>query len=143
MSTIAYRDGVLAADTAAFRGNTVVCGIRKIDRRADGTLVGAVGMAGFAAAFRAWVLNGETGPRPEPGNTETSSDAGLIVRPDGPLEVHEEGGVLLLDVPYYALGAGRDQALGAMFAGAPAQVAIAAAIAHDIYTAGEITVLRR
>ena len=133
----------MAADTAAFRGNTMVCGIRKVDRREDGTLVGAVGNAGFCAAFRKWVVDGEKGEAPEPMDSDDGCDAGLIARPAGPLEVHEQGGVLSLDVPYYALGAGRDQALGAMFAGAPPQVAVAAAIAHDIYTGGDITVVCR
>ena len=44
--------------------------------------------------------------------------------------------------PYFAMGSGRDFALGAMAAGASAEEAVRAAIAHDVYSGGEVVTLR-
>jgi ATP-dependent HslUV protease subunit HslV len=142
LTTIAYRDGVLAADTQTCRGYTKIVGLTKVARGPDGRMGGAAGEAGFLTKWLAWIC-GDVEDQPEPRATETSTDVGLLVHPDGTVEIFEEAGSYRLSVPYFAVGSGRDQALGAMFAGADAETAVRAAIAHDTGSGGPVTVLHR
>lgn len=144
MTTIAYRDGVLAADSAMCRGGTHMCGIAKIVRREDGAMAAVVGVASLAGPFFRWFLDGEKGDRPTVPDDGDICSTGFIVRPGGVIEMYEhEGWYDIQPEPYFAVGSGRDVALGAMVAGADAEVAVRAAIAHDQGTGGDITVLRR
>lgn len=143
MTTIAYRDGVLAADTLQTSGSVRVGLTVKIDRRDDGTMVAACGDAAYAHKFRAWVMAGEQGDAPLPqrenGNDEGS---GIIFRPDGTVVRCEAGGLFTMTGPHHAFGSGREFALGVMALGMGALEGIKAAMAHCIYTGGEVTVLR-
>lgn len=144
MTTIAYRDGVLAADTAMHRGTTRVDGITKIVRASDGLLAGAAGTAGYNGSFLAWAVDGRLRAEPPPVAKEDNDnyDTGLIFHPDGLVELFEPSGRFEARPAYFAIGSGRDAALGAMFSGADAVTAVKAAIAHDAWTSGGITVLR-
>lgn len=144
MTTIAYRGGVLAADTGVTVNGSKMGTLVKVWRRPDdGALAGAAGSAGFSAAFRKWFLTPEKerGKPPEPINDDRIFDRGVVFHADGRIEVHEAGGSFDVSTTYYAFGNGSDVALGAMFAGADAPTAVAAAIEHNPYTFGEITVL--
>lgn len=139
MTTIAYRNGRLCADTQTSRGYTVILGMTKISKGKRG-LGGACGLASFCEGFQAWIR----GEREEPPIAETrdgDADCGLHIDPFGKITVYEMGGCFILETPYFAMGSGRDQALGAMHAGADSRMAVEAAIAHDAYTGGAITVL--
>lgn len=142
MTIIAYRDGVLAADTAIVAGDTMLpdCIVKIVKDR--GSLAGAAGSATYNHAFLAWFLGHELGEPPTPVKDDGLFDIGIIVRPDGTIERHEPGGKFVITPVYYAVGSGEDVALGAFFAGADAEQACAAAIAHDTSCGGKITVLR-
>lgn len=141
MTTIAYRNGCLAADTAILNGYNIL-GDAIVKIASDhGCLAGAAGDAGYCAAFLRWFRNGEQGDPPKAGKEDGNFDSGIIVRPDGSIDRHEIGGWHTIRPRYYALGSGRDHAFGAMFAGADAETAVRAAIEHDPGTAGSITVL--
>lgn len=144
MTTLALKDGVFAADTAMSRGGTTLLNVTKITQRDDGCMAGVCGSGSYIGPFMAWFLGGEEGecPRAKDDN-DSGCSTGIIVRLDGTVEVHETGGWYLVEpAPYFALGSGRDAALGAMFAGADAETAVRAAITHDHGTGGEVTVLR-
>ncbi|MDB5612046.1 MAG: CcrSwift [Bradyrhizobium sp.] len=142
MTTIAYRDGVLAADTGMTIGDSRIGRVTKIVRGPNGNLGGAAGSCGYAQKFREWVAGGEQDSPPEPKEKENSfSDKGVVFRRDGTIDVHEVNGRFSCCANYYAFGSGRPEALGAMFAGADAETAIRAAIEHDSGTFGEIDVL--
>lgn len=143
MTTIAYRDGVLAADTIMCMGGTLIGSTVKIARRMDGAMAGSAGGATYNAAFSLWFLDGEIGPPPKAEQDDHSFDRGVIFRADGTLEVFEPRGRFSATAPYFAFGSGKELALGAMFAGADAVTAVRAAIAHDPHTGGDITVLKR
>lgn len=140
MTTIAYRDGVLAADTMYCRGDSSIVGVVKIAIGADGRKGGACGSATFLSAWLAWI-NGEAS-RPEAAKDADSCDAGLIIWPGGRIEIFEPGGSFSVTSEYFAMGSGRPEALGAMHAGADPEAAVKAAIAHDCHTGGEVTVIR-
>lgn len=78
---------------------------------------------------------------PEPKSSDDCYDTGIVFHRDGRIELHEVGGAFTLTASYYAVGSGRDQALGAMHAGASADDAVRAAIAHDVWTSGDVDVL--
>ena len=141
MTTIAYRDGVLAADTRVSTGGIMDCEIIKIARNSDGDLAGASGDAGFSAEFLRWFLGGEKQNTPVP-KKENNPYEGLIFRSSGEINVFDEGGVCQVTAPYYASGSGVCIALGAMAYGADAEQAVRMAMKHDVSTGGEITVLR-
>lgn len=141
MTTIAYRDGVIAADTCMALGSVVIPGRVKIARALDGRLIGAAGASGFGDTFRTWALT-EKGETPKVAN----DSVGFIVDLDGSIRIwdSDEGhGPFTVRPPYYAVGTGAECAMGAMHYGAGAEDAVRAAIAHDKSTNGDVFVLRR
>jgi ATP-dependent protease HslVU (ClpYQ) peptidase subunit len=123
MTTIAYRDGVMAADSRAYGGDKVPIGEKvKIKRLADGTLIGAsttmVGGAGWALAWYEAgcpVKAGDSALLPEKFDL-------LVVKPNGEGYVACNEAALTgpLQAPYFAIGSGDEFALGAMAHGANA-----------------------
>jgi ATP-dependent protease HslVU (ClpYQ) peptidase subunit len=140
VTTIAWRAGVLAADTATSSANAIIRqDFRKIEAH-HGCLAAACGTATYAAAFLRWFLNDEKGEPPVADSKE--GDRGLIVRKNGALEIYETGGWFPSAPTYYAMGSGNEVALGAMCAGADAEKAVRCAIEHNPHTGGDVTVLR-
>lgn len=142
MTIIAFKDGVLAADSAFVQEDMMFGTAEKIWRRQDGTLVGGHGDAGYCEQFREWVMSGEEGEPPAGPETEDGYSCGLIVRPDCSLEIHTPRGVLPFNGPYYAMGSGSALAIGAMAFGATAQEAVQIAADHCCWCGGPITSLR-
>lgn len=143
MTTIAYRDGVMAADTLATRNGNRAGTAIKIAKRGK-LLAGASGSSDCCQAFRAWFMGGCIGHCPPMGDPEKSWAEGVIVMPDGALAVFGPSSSWL-DRPYggfWASGSGGDLALGAMAAGATAEEAVKAAAMLDINTGGDVTVLK-
>lgn len=142
MTTVAFRDGVLAADTIMTSGGVLSGEICKIVRRVDGDMAGGAGDAAFLVAFQEWFMSGESGPLPELKEGDNWIDRGAIFRRDGRIDVFEPRGKFQVMARYYAMGSGKEAALGAMYAGADAVTAVRAAIEHDPHTGGRVTVLR-
>jgi 20S proteasome alpha/beta subunit len=140
VTTIVYRDGVMAADGLSSMGGYTVGNVVKIARGADGRLGGACGDAAFMGEFLKWVA-GLVSEAPKAVRAEDGCDIGVLVHPGGKIEVFEPGGAFILDAPYFAMGSGRPVALGAMHQGATAAEAVAAAVTHDTGSGGQITVL--
>jgi hypothetical protein len=146
MTTIAYRDGVMASDTGmTMRGSR--CGrATKIVRASDGRLIGACGSCSGAEAFKTWALDPnyrDYEPPANPIKDEQPDWSGLIAHPDGQIEVFDGGeSSHKFAADYYAAGSGRPEALGAMFMGATAEQAVRAAMAHDHGTWGDVLTLR-
>lgn len=143
MTTIAYRDGVIAADTSMTAGSSRQGRVVKVAANDMGQLAGAAGRATYMAAFLAWFSKGCWDDPPKAEKTDDQCDRGIVVHWDGSLTVYEDGGSFDLTAPYYAIGSGKPEALGALFAGADAETAVRAAMEHDTFTAGDITVVAR
>lgn len=139
MTTIAYRDGVLAADQLLTR-NDIVIGLRtKIFRLKSGDLVAGCGNSGAVATLRGWYDAGAKGVQPEAPNS-----ALVVFQCDGGILIFEAGHSHRLDrsaAAFHAFGSGNEIALGAMAAGATAEQAVAAAIALDVYSGGRVDIL--
>lgn len=142
MSTIAYREGIIAGDTICIRNDTKHFFRTKIARAPDGTLGGAVGTLIFCVQFLDWVQGKRSDP-PECKSDQHYSDLGIVIHPNGDIELFEPLGCAIVTAPYVAIGSGADIALGAMYAGAPASIAVAAAIKFDTFTGGKIDILQR
>ena len=141
MTTIAYRDGVLAADSIISVGGSLGSHTDKIARRADGHMAGGAGTCAYWQRFCTWFMAGENGDPPEAKVSADFLDRGVIFRPDGSFEVFEPEGMSVQRGNYYAMGSGRAEALGAMFAGADAPTAVRAGIEHDSNSGGSVMVL--
>lgn len=137
MTTIAYRAGLLAADSQATGGGIKDCSIVKLARNERGDLCAAAGDAGFISRFLGWFIGGEKHDVPDRGD----GNEGVIIRADGSITGFDKGGDYLVIAPYYAVGSGRQLALGAMAAGATAAQAVEAAIKHDVYSGGPVSTL--
>jgi ATP-dependent protease HslVU (ClpYQ) peptidase subunit len=128
MTTIAYKDGVLAADSRITRGNVVSAGgynkLRVLD---DGSVVGGAGHTANIVAFGDWLNDGKQGSAPE------MSDGTVVVhlQNDGRLfEYWGEQGIEFTG-PYEAWGSGYQFALAAMYLGKSAKEAVEVACAID------------
>lgn len=141
MTTIVFRDGILTADGNSYRNNTrVFTNKAKIHRLANGDLIGSAGTSSALQGFIAW-LNGDGDLAKRP----PTDDASIVLfrRGDPRIRIFESGGYEDLNPqPYFAIGSGQEFAYGALFMGANAEQALDAAIRHDPWTGGDVTVLR-
>lgn len=146
MTTVAYKNGQMAADRQiTYQGSIKVnSGRAKIARDSNGVLYGVCGShASCCAVIDAVNKQAQTGgavtlPIPQKGDEFEI----LIAYPDGRLRrMTPVGEEIYDDQPYFATGAGLEVAIGAMYAGASAHLAIAAAVQHSVGTDGEIDVL--
>ena len=144
MTTIAYRYGMIAADTGISVGDSWQGEMTKIAKNGNGGLAGATGSIGFTSAFLDWFTNSKPHTdKPVAMDTQYGSDIGIIIYNTllGGIEVHDASGVSIITAPYYAIGSGAPEALGAMFAGADAKMAVLAAMQHDAHTWGRVETL--
>ncbi len=138
MTTIAYRDGILVADSQVTLGSMRMPGNAiKIGKTKAGVLYGGAGSVAAIGQFFDWVNE------PTEDNLPEGDYSGLIVTPKG--EVMEvENGVFLpsMKAKYRAIGSGAPYALAAMMAGASAQEAVKIATKLDIHSSGPIKTLK-
>lgn len=140
MTTIAYRDGVLAADTRMTINGCMDGSQVKIVRRGP-VMAAASGTAAMCQRFRDWFTGGMVGDPPAAQHEQVSdwSYWGLIFHGDTILCWQGPGWVRVV-APYFATGSGAEYATGAMAHGATAEEAVRAAMAHDTSTGGEVMV---
>lgn len=139
MTTIAYRDGILAADTQVCGGGGRAGTVVKVVRRSDGHLAGTAGDLSWAQRLHGWFMGGENGEPPLP--KEGGGEA-ILIRPDGGVHYVDEVRTHTLKADCHASGSGSQFALGAMAAGATAERAVEIACSLDIHTGGEVTVVK-
>lgn len=139
MTTIAYRDGVLAADSRATHNDIITGTAQKISALPNGDRVALLGARGEAETLREWYASGCGVAQPS-----TANAALVVIKTNGSIELFEDGHRQpTSDAAFYAWGTGAELALGAMLMGATAEQAVAAAIERDIYSGGEVRVLRQ
>ncbi len=146
MTTIAYKDGILAADTLTSSHGRPFGHAKKVGRGPGGKyLYASAGDTAIGQAFRAWCAEGMTGTPPSMRRDDREAE-GYVVFPDGTFSVYERDlpPTLLTMVRHHgwgyvwAAGSGSDIALGALHAGADARVAVEIAIQLDSHTGGGI-----
>lgn len=146
MTTIAYKDGIMAADSGLYDvGSGMYLGtVQKIYRLKDGSLLGTSG-DGDARALIA--LLDSLGAQATPDALLDTGVGGsfLLVEPDGRVyyvdieqseHIHQKGSASLVEVKHthYAVGAGTLTVMGAMLAGKSAKDAVALTVKENVWT---------
>ena len=137
MTTIAYKDGIIAYDSQASRGDTIV----------NISYKKTVQVSGYHFFFAGSVNRVEdlvnmffTGEKAE----KFDATSAFVVTPEGDvlLTGFDPDGAVDYDgvdpAEVYAIGSGSQFAIGAMDAGKTAQEAVKVAAARDVYTGGKI-----
>lgn len=141
MTTIAFKDGIVAADSGCCVGGTRAGTVNKLSQNKAGDIAAASGSAAYLFAFLKWFQAHEKGSPPEARSSTDTFDRGVIFRKSGVIEVFEDFGKHTLQSEFYATGSGRPEAMGAMAAGATAAQAIEIASRLDVYTFGPVITL--
>lgn len=134
MTTIAFRDGVMATDSL-ITGNAIRRGAgAKLVRLRDGSLAGFCGGCGLPSVIVPYIeamIAGETDWTKRP-NIPDDQVWGIVARPDGCV-LHFASDLALFEVaaPFHAQGSGNEIAMGAMAMGASAIRAVEIACQLD------------
>lgn len=143
MTTIAYRNGIMVADTRAFFNHGRPIGITTKIFNTNGILYGASsGSPGVGSTLCEWfkATGGDVEKMPE--RLEKESFTFLAVNPDGVGRFFsEEWCWKAVQAPFYALGSGTEYALGALYHGASAKEAIEIACKCDVWSEPPLTML--
>ncbi len=137
MTTLVFRDGVLAADSRCTNNDWIASGaIRKVRRLADGTLLGFCGTLPDVSRL-AEALEAGKDDLPE------IDGKVVVIRPSGAIRVYEDKGWFDLDpAPFHAWGSGMPPALGALHMGASAEQAVRIACLVDSGSGGPVRSVR-
>lgn len=145
MTTIVYRDGIMAGDSRAYSGNFVVIGNKVKVFKIDDRLIGvSASQVGLPEEVLDWFRGGMIG------NLED------IIKIDENcmfqiLSVDQHGAASYYNksmhpanvmAEYYAIGSGDTYALGALAQGATAKEAVLAASQFDSYTNDDIHTIK-
>ena len=141
MTTIAYRSGVLAADTLIAYTSITNGNRDKISQCGEFT-VALAGPAWLREPLEDWCRRGCSGPIPDDLANNDGQFSALIVRnATGEVYEYDSGYLLPVLADYTAIGSGALLALGAMAYGATALEAVKSAACHDKNTGGPVTSL--
>jgi ATP-dependent protease HslVU (ClpYQ) peptidase subunit len=139
MTTVVFRNGVMAADSQGCIGTNRVPGpFQKVWRLEDGSLVGGSGdyyqvTTTIAAARTAAELRSPEG--------YTGCEI-LCVRPDFSMALYSRGLVQQLGtLDFFSIGSGAPMALAALHNGATAEAAVRAAASVDLFTDDRVQTL--
>lgn len=139
MTTIAYRSGIMAADSRAYAAGSLPIGSKcKIERFDDGTLIGVSSRdVGGGEAIRRWYNDGMPADPPYKMPEDFTI---LVAKRNG--EIYMGVNMLMLSGPlmgeYFAIGSGAEYALAAMAMGKTAKQAVKLACQLDIWSAKPI-----
>jgi ATP-dependent protease HslVU (ClpYQ) peptidase subunit len=143
MTTVAYRDGVLASDSRLTCNKDWIenDNSKKIYKLSDGSAVGVAGSAYQSETIIERLKAAlKTKDKKLPKVSDLRKAEALLVCPDGDLWFHPQGGYSWQKMPDAptALGSGWQWAMVAMDAGADARRAVELAIRRDVYSGGKI-----
>lgn len=136
MTTLAYRNGVLASDSQITFGGMRYARARKIARLPNGALVGICGSLAQGAKLMEFLIQNDGDLSEELLKSLPDVNA-LLIMPDRSvmiLEGGKRGGAAPIDGEFFADGSGGSFALAAMCGGADAVRAVEIAADLDIHT---------
>lgn len=140
MTVIAYKDGVMAADSCSFSGGVRYKTMHRKVSRGDYGLVGCGGRSSDCVLAHQWFTDGMPETRPAFSNDKDEPMAILWVKAYGTLWCGDERLVFAEIEAPAAIGenAAANFCEGAMHAGLSAKDAVRLTIAHCIYVGGEV-----
>ena len=137
MTTIAYKDGWIAADSCCTIGN-YTSNSKKL------YIIPDVGVVGFAGAGNAmfkiadWWLDGCQGDAPTVDNDKGESCIGILVSRKGVFCLFDGIHPMEIDDPWFAIGSGSDFAISALSLGKNPKEAVEHAMQFDVGTGGRV-----
>lgn len=136
MTTIVYKDGILAADSRAYAGHPTPIGMkRKIFALEDGSMVGiSTCIPGLGEALYRWFESGRHNDHmPAIGDPKFTA---LHITKQGHVFFYNDSYLPSgpMHAPFYAIGSGDGYALGALHAGATAHQAVKIGTICDIWS---------
>ena len=143
MTTIAYKDGILASDSreTSYKSQIDTNHCRKIWRLKDGSLLGCAGDSGSSRILLEFMKqNVKTKPKNLPRNYFKNLYA-IFITPLGAQWFYEKGIWMEFNYPY-AIGSGQAYAQAVMDAGLSAPEAVKIAIKRDCFSGGRVQVLK-
>lgn len=135
MTAIAYRDRVMAADTMIVWSDQHIKQVNETKvMKEQGHLIGIAGEnCPRNEVFARWFFGAKTR-----GLSKYKFDA-MVIMPDGTINLYDQTGAFnIVTAPYFAIGTGAEVCMGAMWKGATAVEAVAAAIEHCPTVGGEV-----
>lgn len=138
MTTIAIKDGVIAADTRMTGGFGLKRSTHKI-HDCGAYYFGGAGDVDSIALIAEWLAGGAL-PSARPRLEDGGCHGFVVMKGTGHVYVVEGKAPTLCEVtdPYHATGTGRDFAIAAMSLGQSAADAVRFAMQFDVFTGGEI-----
>ncbi|ARP67347.1 MULTISPECIES: hypothetical protein [Mesorhizobium] len=137
MTTIAYKHGVMAADSRAYGAGLGSIGSKlKIRRLPDGRLIGATTpQVGAGEAILDWYAAGAD-VHNTPEGVKGSNVGLLVVHPDGRAQVASGAWTLtgMLESPYFVVGSGSHYAEAILESGGTSQQAVEIACKFDSHS---------
>lgn len=134
MTTIAYKDGVVAVDTMSTCGGWIDShNVRKLHRLPDGSIAACTGAFAKGMQLIDWIKNGEQGGQPDIG---ASSSVVRFFRDRQ--RVYEFGHYFELNESLIAFGSGSPVAKGVMLSGATPEQAVRIVMEIDPNTGGDV-----
>ena len=142
MTTIAYKDGVMAADTRAYRGNKSWIGTKTKIFKIGNDLVGvSTSGVGVSNVIIDWYTKGMSYDISEKVSGDNYIEL-LVVKPDGSAMFMDSNLLpTYINSEYYAVGSGDTYAMGAMAMGASPKKAVKVAKMFDPFTDCKIETL--
>lgn len=139
MTTIAYKDGILAGDQR-LSGDSHIWHdkSRKVFRLRDGSLFGACGDNGAGEVLLRGLKKGVLCPE-LPKDAEIDA---ILVTAEGKVLLWEAGIWMKWPEPFVAIGSGRTFALAVMRLGHDAVTAVKAGVAGDVHSGGRVQTVK-
>lgn len=149
MTTIAYRKGIIAADSQVTYGSDASGSIKstcqklfrktiKVGRKSRTVIIATAGDSSPGLVFVDWYGTGGT----RPDLLKDTDFICLVLEPDGLYEVDALCRPEKVLVPFYSIGSGSKAAMAAMYCGKSAREAVDIAAKLDPYTGGRIVTMR-
>lgn len=142
MTTIAYRDGIMAGDTQvewAAEASGICAGFERKVFTFPGGLMAISGDAGQGDNYMTWLKEGRKGVAEYADNDDPVDFFALVIFKDGSMWKSEDGGRLQRQLgTFCAIGSGYSAAMAAMRHGATPREAVETASVYDPATGGEI-----
>lgn len=139
MTTLAFRDGVLAADRLC-SGNSAIYGFKTKIVKRHGFIAGATGSTPLCRRFTDWFMDGMAG-LPTMRNGDCDATGVLIIAPKRWITFTPDGHEFY-EREFMAWGSGCEFAIGAMAMGATAEQAVEVASRFCLHTGGPVDTLR-
>lgn len=135
MTTIAYRDGVLAGDTLVTSPRDIKFGERiKVFKSPSGWLGGVAGPIGGISVLEQWMRQDDIDPDKPP--VTDNRVEGLVISPKGEIYFWCGKNLSWMSAKFTAVGSGDEVAMGAMAMGATAVEAVEVGIRLDAGSGG-------